>query len=105
MNLDAISKWPPVVPTNCLFEKNEKDVTVKSLMKAYESWESVNESGDESGLRVDTAPPQPALQSAERDGWVAVRVNRNGRKNGGEGCEAFNPLPRQELDKKECCQV
>ena len=32
-------------------------------MKTYESGESVNESGDESGLRVDTAPPRPPISS------------------------------------------
>jgi hypothetical protein len=52
--------------------------TVNRLMKTYESGESVNESGDESGLRVDTAPNRPPISSpfasTEMDGKTGEKA-------------------------------
>jgi hypothetical protein len=57
-----------------------------------EEGESVNENGDESGLRVDTASPSST-------NLVAVRVNRNGGKMGEKAQVLATHDRRRQLDR------
>ena len=56
-------------------------------MKTYESGESVNES-DESGLRVDIAPPRPPISSP----FASTEMDRKM----GEKAERWLPLDKTE---------
>ncbi len=62
-------------------------------MKTDESGESVNENGDESGLRVDTAPPRPPISSP----FASTEMDR---KMGEKAERWLNPYRKENWTRK-----
>lgn len=66
-----------------------------------------HEPADESGRRerlTSRGTPNRPLRGACALGIARSRPPK-GRENGGEGAEMANPLKRQVLDRKTCCQL
>ena len=70
----------------------------------YEKRETVNANGDAKGLRVEFVLREWWTTCLVRYS-LTVRVDRNGRKDGGEGREIANPGQNTGLDKNTGCQI